>query len=276
MEALLLVPLMTVVYFLAVRRFPAPAWRSACFVTAMVLILAVTITPLETIAMNYLLVIHLLQNVVLAEWAPLLVVLGLPPALAAEAGRAGVVRVLTHPAVALPLWLGNYMLWHLPWLYDTALEHPHTLLHLEHALYFATGVGLWWSLVHDEPHRLGAGVRAGLVFAAFVLGSPIGLVIALVPDAIYDFYVDAPERLWGLSPLRGSATRGTADVGRAGDRLLRRLRDLLPALPRRGGTPRGATGVTIRSPRRRGVSPERLVARRTGGEAPPRSASSPY
>ena len=34
-----------------------------------------------------------------------------------------------------------------------------------------------------------------------MLGSPIGLVIALVPSAIYDFYVDAPERLWGLSPL---------------------------------------------------------------------------
>ena len=50
----------------------------------MVLLLAVTITPLETIAMNYLLVVHLLQNVVLAEWAPALLVLGLPPVLAAR------------------------------------------------------------------------------------------------------------------------------------------------------------------------------------------------
>jgi cytochrome c oxidase assembly factor CtaG len=207
-EALLLVPLLTVAYVLAVRRYPTPAWRVACFVAAMGLILVVTITPLETIAMNYLLVIHLLQNVVLAEWAPLLAVLGLAPALAAEIGRSPLVRALTHPAVALPLWLGNYMLWHLPWLYDTALEHPHTLLHLEHALYFSTGVLLWWSVVHDAPHRLGAGVRAGVVFAAFVLGSPIGLVIALVPDPIYDFYVDAPERLWGLSALEDQQLAG--------------------------------------------------------------------
>jgi cytochrome c oxidase assembly factor CtaG len=192
---------MTAAYFLALRRFPAPGWRIVCFVLAMVLLLAVTITPIETIAMNYLLVIHLLQNVVLAEWAPLLVVLGLPPALAARLARSGVARALTHPAVALPLWLANYMLWHLPWIYDTALENPHTLLHLEHALYFLTGVAMWWSVIQDEPHRLGLGVRAGVVFAAFVLGSPIGLVIALVPDAIYDFYVDAPERLWGLTPL---------------------------------------------------------------------------
>ena len=207
-EALFLVPLLTIAYFVALRRFPAPRWRIAGVVTAMVLLLAVTITPLETIAMNYLLVIHLLQNVVLAEWAPLLVVLGIPPALAASLARPALVRTLTHPGVALPLWLANYMLWHLPWLYDTALENPHTLLHLEHALYFATGVAMWWSVVQEEPHRLGPGLRAGVVFAAFILGSPIGLVLALVPDAVYDFYVDAPERLWGLTALEDQQLAG--------------------------------------------------------------------
>ncbi len=199
---------MTIGYFLALRRFPAPGWRIACFVTAMVLLLVVTITPLETIALNYLLVIHLLQNVVVAEWAPLLVVLGLSPALAATLARPRAVRMLTRPAVALPLWLANYMLWHLPSLYDAALENPHTLLHLEHALYFATGVAMWWSVVQDAPHRLATGVRAGLVFAAFILGSPIGLVLALVPDAVYDFYVDAPERLWGLTALEDQQLAG--------------------------------------------------------------------
>jgi cytochrome c oxidase assembly factor CtaG len=207
-EALLLVPLITAGYLFALRTFPASRWRVACFLVAMALILVVTITPLETLAMNYLLVVHLLQNVVLAEWAPLLVVLGLPPALAAELARPRIVRVLVHPLVALPLWLANYMLWHLPWLYDTALENPHTLLHLEHALYFATGVAMWWSVFQDEPHRLADGARAAVVFAAFVLASPIGLVIALIPDAIYDFYVDAPERLWGLTPLEDQQLAG--------------------------------------------------------------------
>jgi cytochrome c oxidase assembly factor CtaG len=208
LEALLVVPLLTAGYVLAVRRFSAPLWRIVCFAAAMLLILLVTITPLETLAVNYLLVIHLLQNVVLAEWAPLLLVLGLPPALAAVLVRPAVVRALLHPLVALPLWLANYILWHLPWLYDTALEHPHTLLHLEHALYFLTGIAMWWSVVHHEPHRLGDGARAAVVFAAFVLSAPIGLVIALVPDAIYDFYVDAPERLWGLTALEDQQLAG--------------------------------------------------------------------
>jgi putative membrane protein len=208
LEALLLVPVLTIGYFLALRAYPARRWRIVSFVAAMALVLAVTITPLETLAMNYLLVVHLLQNVVLAEWAPLLVVLGLPPALAAEIARPPLVRWLVHPAVALPVWLANYMVWHLPWLYDTALENPHTLLHLEHALYFATGIAMWWSVFQDEPHHLGDGVRAAVVFGAFVFGAPIGLVIALVPDAIYDFYVDAPERLWGLSPLEDQQLAG--------------------------------------------------------------------
>jgi len=207
-EALVLVPLLTAAYFLGLRRHPAPRWRVACFLAAMALVLAVSITPLETLAMNYLLVVHLLQNVVLAEWAPLLVVLGVPPALGARLARLPGVPALTHPAVALPAWLANYMLWHLPWLYDAALENPHTLLHLEHALYFLTGIALWWSVLQDEPHRLGAGARAAYVFAAFVLGSPIGLVLALVPDAIYDFYVGAPERLWGLTALEDQQLAG--------------------------------------------------------------------
>jgi cytochrome c oxidase assembly factor CtaG len=135
-------------------------------------------------------------------------VLGIPPALAAVVTRPGAMRALTHPAVALPLWLVNYMVWHLPWLYDAALENPTTLLHLEHAMYFLTGLAMWWCVFQDLPHRLGAGARAAYVFAAFVLGSPVGLVMALVPEPIYDFYVAAHHRVWGLAPLEDQQLAG--------------------------------------------------------------------
>jgi cytochrome c oxidase assembly factor CtaG len=195
-------------YAFAVRRYAASSWRIVCFGTATVLLLAVAVTPIHTLGMHFLLTVHLLQNVVLAEWAPLLVVLGIPPALAATIARAGAIRALTHPGVALPLWLANYMIWHLPWLYDAALRNPGTLLHLEHAMYFLTGVAMWWCVFQDAPHRLGSGTRAGYVFAAFVLGSPVGLVMALVPDAIYDFYVEAHHRVWGLDPLEDQQLAG--------------------------------------------------------------------
>ena len=199
LEALILVPTMTAGYFWALRRFPAPGWRIACWLRAMVLILAVTITPVETISVGFLLSVHLIQNVVLAEWAPLLAVLAIPPALAARAPHV-------PPLPALALWLVNYGVWHLPWVYDAALRHPHSLLHLEHALYFLTGLGLWWPVVHGA---LAAGARAAYVFAAFLLASPIGLLMALVPDPIYDFYAEAP-RLWGLSPILDQQIAGVS------------------------------------------------------------------
>ena len=115
---------------------------------------------------------------------------------------------MTHPAVALPLWLANYMLWHLPWIYDAALGNPDRSCTSSTRCYFVTGVLMWWSVVQDAPHELGAGTRAGYVFAAFVLGSPIGLVMALVPDAIYDFYVDAHHRVWGLTPIEDQQIGG--------------------------------------------------------------------
>jgi cytochrome c oxidase assembly factor CtaG len=199
---------LTAAYVLAIRRRMAAAWRIGCFVGAMTLLLAVTATPIHTLGMHYLLTVHLLQNVVLAEWAPLLVVLAIPPALAASIARPPAIRALTHPAVALPLWLANYMIWHLPWIYDAALESPSTLLHLEHATYFVAGLAMWWCVFQEEPHRLGSGARAGYVFAAFVLASPVGLVLALVPDAIYDFYVGAHHRVWGLGPLEDQQLAG--------------------------------------------------------------------
>jgi cytochrome c oxidase assembly factor CtaG len=198
----------TLAYLVSLRRYPAPAWRVVAFLGAMALLLAVSVTPIHTLGMHYLLTAHLLQNVVLAEWAPLLVVLGIAPALAASIVRPGFVRALTHPAVALPLWIGNYMVWHLPWIYDAALRNPSSLLHVEHVLYVVTGLAMWWSVFQDEPHRLGAGARAAYVFAAFVLASPVGLVMALVPEPIYDFYVDAHHRVWGLDPLEDQQIAG--------------------------------------------------------------------
>jgi len=206
-EALVILGL-TVAYLAAVRQNAAGAGRVAAFLGAMVLLLAVSVTPIHTLGMHYLLTMHLLQNVVLAEWAPLLVVLGIPPALAASIARPGLVRALTHPAVALPLWLVNYMVWHLPWVYDAALRNPNTLLHLEHVMYFLTGALMWWCVFQDEPHRLGSGTRAAYVFAGFVLASPIGLVMALVPEPIYDFYVGAHHRVWGLDPLQDQQLAG--------------------------------------------------------------------
>jgi putative membrane protein len=197
----LLPAVLAAAYLTAVRGPHPSAWRVASFLAGCALIAAAFVTPLDTLAREYLVWAHLLQNVVLAEWAPLLLVLGLPPRFAARLARVGIVRALTTPFVALPLWIGTYLVWHVPALYDAALRQPHTLLVLEHATYLLSGFALWWCVWHEEPHRVSAGGRAAYVVGAFVLSGPLGLVLALLPEPIYDAYADAPERVWGLDRL---------------------------------------------------------------------------
>jgi cytochrome c oxidase assembly factor CtaG len=194
-------------YAIGVRGEIVPRWRLACFGGGLLIVLAAQVTPLASLATTSLLSAHLLQNVVFAEWAPALIVLGVPSGLAARLGRRRLLRLLTHPAVALPMWLATYAAWHLPAVYDAALRHQSSLLHLEHASYFATGLLFWWPVFQDLPHRLSSGARAAYVLAAFVLASPLGIVLSLLSSPAYAFYVAAPE-LWGLSDLADQQIAG--------------------------------------------------------------------
>ena len=200
---------LAVLYAAGTRVFPAPRWRVAVFAAGVALVFFTRVTPLATIANHYLLTAHLLQNVSIAEWAPALLVLGLPPALAAFLGSLTPLRLLTKPQLALPLWLATYVVWHLPWIYDAALRHPRTLLHLEHLCYLATGILVWWPVFQDAPHRLGSGAKAVYLGAAFVFVSPLGLVLSLLGRPIYTFYEHAP-RLWGISALRDQRIAGVS------------------------------------------------------------------
>ena len=208
-----LVPVAAAAAYLVGTRAERHALRAASFLLGCALLVVALVTPLDTLAREYLVWGHLLQNVVLAEWAPLLLVLGVPPALAARLARPRVVRFLTRPWVALPLWVGTYALWHVPALYDAALRHSSSLLALEHATYVVSGALFWWCVWQDVPHRLSSMARAGYVLAAFVLSAPLGLVLALVPRPLYDFYAAAPERVWGLSRLEDQQLGGMTMAG---------------------------------------------------------------
>jgi putative membrane protein len=198
-------------YVLAVRRYPAERWRIGVFVAAVALLAATAFTPIDSLSFHVL-IAHLLQNVILAEWAPALLVLAVPPALVAELGRIRVFRALTRPAVALPVWLLVYFLWHLPPAYDGALRHPATLLHLEHAMYLGAGLLLWWPVLQASPWRLSLQARTTYLFAAFLFCSPLGLLLALLPNPVYTWYADgfAP---WGLTALADQQIAGILMAG---------------------------------------------------------------
>jgi cytochrome c oxidase assembly factor CtaG len=188
-------------YGRAWRREGAPWSRAVLFGTGLFLLAASVNSPLETLAAHYLLLMHLFQNVVVADIAPLLLVLGLTPAMrGAIAGRGGhPLAVVTRLRIALPVWLVGWYTIHLAVFYDAALEHP-WLLNVEHLLLLAIGLLFWWPVVADVPNAPSTPQRLAYLGAAFVFSSFLGLGLTFAGSPFYGFYEDAP-RLWDLSPL---------------------------------------------------------------------------
>jgi cytochrome c oxidase assembly factor CtaG len=184
----------------AARGRAIPRWRMTLFVLGLLLAVGALNSPLETIAVHYLLLIHLLQNVMIADWAPLLLLLGLTPemrtALARHGGRA--LAALTRPKVALPVWLVGWYGIHLALVYDYALRHAWAL-NLEHLLFVAIGLVFWWPVLVGPRHGLPPALAVGYLGAAFVGSVFLGLALTFSTSPFYDYYVAAP-RLWGLSP----------------------------------------------------------------------------
>lgn len=189
-------------YARAARSEAVPHRNAVLFVLGVALIATALNSPLETLAADYLLLIHLLQNVMIADWAPPLLILGLTPAmragLAHRGGRA--FAWVTRPKIALPIWLVGWYGIHLALFYDFALENPWAL-NIEHALLIAIGFLFWWPVFSDEPHRVSTPLRLGYLGAGFVGSAFLGLALTFSPRAIYDYYTEVP-RIWGLSAVR--------------------------------------------------------------------------
>ncbi|MGH3041466.1 MAG: cytochrome c oxidase assembly protein, partial [Gaiellaceae bacterium] len=200
-------------YWRAARRERPPAWRIALFSHGLLLVAGALNSPLETLAAHYLLLMHLLQNVMIADWAPPLLVLGLTPAMREGVVRAGgrTLVLLTRPRIALPVWLAGWYLIHLAAFYDAALENP-WLLNVEHLILVAIGLVFWWPVLSDTPHPTPTTVRIAYLGAAFVASSVLGLAFTFSNTPFYGFYEDAP-RLWGLSPIKDQNLGGVLMTG---------------------------------------------------------------
>jgi putative membrane protein len=176
--------------------------RASITALGLVLIAFSLNSPLETIAVHYLLVVHLLQNVMIADWAPPLLMLGLTPAMrdavAARGGRP--LALLTRPLFALPFWLIVWYGVHLPPFYDWALRHEWPL-NIEHGLLILAGLVFWWPVFSQEPQRVSTPIRLAYLGAAYIGSAFLSLALIFSGRAFYAFYEHAP-RLWGLSATK--------------------------------------------------------------------------
>jgi putative copper resistance protein D len=140
--------------------------------------------------------------VIISDWAPPLLILGLTPtmrsAIAARGGRP--FAFVTRPAVALPIWLVGWYAVHLGGVYDAAVREP-LLLNLEHVFMIGIGLLFWWPVLSDAPRAVPTLARIAYIFAAFVGSAFLGLALTFAPP-LYGYYESLPVRLWGINAAK--------------------------------------------------------------------------
>ncbi len=189
---------------LAAERRPVPAWRIASFVFGVLLIAVVQVGPLDDLA-DSVLAAHMVQHIVIADIASLFMVLGLTgpmlqPLLHIRVTRP--LRTLAHPLVALALWAVNLYAWHLPVLYQAAIQHD--LIHaLEHMCFLWFGMLLWLALIGPLPKPAWFAGWGALVYviAVRLIGAILGNVLIWAQTVFYPVYraTDAARGLNALS-----------------------------------------------------------------------------
>ena len=180
--------------------------RAMAFGAGLLVLFIALASPLDRLGEERLFTAHMVQHLLLADLAPILLLLGLSRTMlrpAVRRLRPVEVRLgpVAHPAVALAAYVGLMWLWHVPAMYDLALEHAWAHV-LEHASFFTAGIAFWWYLVEPVPprHRLRGPWPLVYLSAAKLLMGALGLVLAFSPEVSYDAYAGVP-RTWGLSPL---------------------------------------------------------------------------
>jgi cytochrome c oxidase assembly factor CtaG len=191
---------------------PVATWRVVSFMSAIVVVVAVQLPPLDTLADEVLLA-HMIQHIIIGEIASLFIVLGLTgpmlaPLLHFRLTRP--LRVLTNPAVALVAWAVDLYVWHLPVLYQLAIRHD--LVHaLEHACLLWFGVLLWLAVLGPlpKPAWFRGWASVGYVTSVRLIGAVLGNVFIWAQTVFYPIY-DASDARRGLNPLSDQNLAGAA------------------------------------------------------------------
>ncbi len=188
------------------RARPTGRWAIASFAAGVFLLAAPLNSPMETIAAKRLLLIHLVQNALIADIAPVLILLGLTSQMKKWLDAHGARRVRARWAIVA--WLAAWYGTHLAGFYDWALKTGWGL-DIEHGLLIAGGFLFWWTIVSE---RLPVPLALAYLGAAFVASSFLGLAFIFSSHPFYSFYEHVP-RLWGFSPTRDQNLGGIAMNG---------------------------------------------------------------
>jgi putative membrane protein len=192
------------IYFYAIHfKFSAKALSYTLGV--LVIFLALT-SPIDPLSDHYLFSAHMLQHMMLGTIAPPLLIAGLPASFVQSWLRfpfiARVERILGYAPLALIAGIGTIWLWHLPYLYNLALENE-TVHTFEHFLFMVTGTMLWWPVLKPIPEGRLAPMAAIIYMAiAATLGMILGIIFTIADTPFYSFYSNPEDELGALKLIR--------------------------------------------------------------------------
>jgi cytochrome c oxidase assembly factor CtaG len=196
---------------LARRGQHVPSWRVGLFALGIALLVLAVMSPVAAVGEERLFAAHMAQHLLLGDLAPLCLLAGLTgPILRPLLSLPGVMRlrVLANPLVALPIWAVNLALWHVPAVYEAAVESS-PLHALEHIAFFSAGIVLWLPVLETlpAPEWFGTGAKLAYVVGVRIVATVLGNVFVWSGSTFYDVYGDG-EYL-GLSPQGDQSVAGS-------------------------------------------------------------------
>jgi cytochrome c oxidase assembly factor CtaG len=205
-QVLLAVAVVGAAYAWRLRDSRSGYLRAAAFAAGLMVLLLALVSPIDSLGEERLFSAHMAQHLLLADVAPILLLLGLSRPIMRPAVRRlqpieRLLGPLAHPLSALVLLVAVVWAWHVPAMYELALRNPWAH-QLEHLAFLGAGTAFWWYVIEPVPprRRLRGMASAGYLAGAKLLLGALGVVLAFSPDALYETYESAP-RTWGLSPV---------------------------------------------------------------------------
>ena len=131
-----------------------------------------------------------------------------PLASFAQRGAVGAIwRVSTGPIFATVLQALALWLWHMPPLFDRALDSFGWHV-AQHASFIASSLLFWWAMVHSRGQRALLGISALCLFFTSLVGGALGALMALSDSPWYAPYAAMGVSGIGLDPVTDQRLAG--------------------------------------------------------------------